>query len=98
MQKGKQPVLHVFPRIARIECRSGAAGTHRALSARRGRQITMHSQAVALELEAEVPEVTLWDLFWAVSEVADDEREIVATIAHMLTSGSVRVVGKTRFA
>ena len=58
----------------------------------------MHSQAVALELENEVPEVTLWDLFWAVSEVADDEREIVATIAHMLTSGSVRVVGKTRFA
>ncbi|MCU0668097.1 MAG: hypothetical protein MUF70_01945 [Myxococcota bacterium] len=45
-----------------------------------------------------MPEVTLWDLFWAVSEVADDEREIVATIAHMLTSGSVRVVGKTRFA
>ena len=58
----------------------------------------MHSQAVALELETEVPEVTLWDLFWAVSEVADDEREIVATVAHMLTSGSVRIVGKTRFA
>ena len=58
----------------------------------------MRSQAVALELETEVPEVTLWDLFWAVSEVADDEREIVATIAHMLTSGSVRIVGKTRFA
>lgn len=58
----------------------------------------MRSQAVAVELENDVPEVTLWDLFWAVSEVADDEREIVATIAHMLTSGSVRVVGKTRFA
>jgi hypothetical protein len=59
---------------------------------------TMRSQAVAVAMENEVPEVTLWDLFWAVSEVADDEREIVATIAHMLTSGSVRVVGKTRFA
>lgn len=58
----------------------------------------MRSQAVAVAMENEVPEVTLWDLFWAVSEVADDEREIVATIAHMLTSGSVRVVGKTRFA
>jgi hypothetical protein len=58
----------------------------------------MRSQAVAVELENDVPEVTLWDLFWAVSEVADDEREIVATIAHMLTSGSVRVVGKTHFA
>jgi hypothetical protein len=59
---------------------------------------TMRSQAVAVEMENEVPEVTLWDLIWAVSEVADDEREVVATIAHMLTSGSVRVVGKTRFA
>jgi hypothetical protein len=98
MQNGKPPMLHVFPRIARIECRPGAAGTYRAPSGRPGRQITMHSQAVALELETEVPEVTLWDLFWAVSEVADDEREIVATVAHMLTSGSVRIVGKTRFA
>lgn len=52
----------------------------------------------ALLVEDDVPEVTLWDLFWAVSEVADDEREIVATIAHMLTSGSVRVVGKARLA
>lgn len=59
----------------------------------------MRAQATAaVEVENEVPEVTLWDLFWAVSEVADDEREVVATIAHMLTSGSVRVVGKTRFA
>ena len=58
----------------------------------------MRSQAAAVAMENEVPEVTLWDLFWAVSEVADDEREVVATIAHMLTSGSVRVVGKTRFA
>lgn len=58
----------------------------------------MRSQAMAVAVENEVPEVTLWDLFWAVSEVADDEREIVATIAHMLTSGSVRIVGKTRLA
>lgn len=44
----------------------------------------------------DVPEVTLWELIWAVSEVADDEREVVATVAHMLTSGSVRVVGSPR--
>jgi hypothetical protein len=46
--------------------------------------------------EDEVPEVTLWELLWAVSEVADDEREVVATVAHMLTSGSVRLVGNVR--
>ena len=46
--------------------------------------------------ESEVPEVTLWELVWAVAEVADDEREVVATVAHMLSSGSVRVVGDHR--
>ena len=48
------------------------------------------------EWENEVPEVTLWELLWAVSEVADDEREVVATVAHMLTSGSVKIVGDHR--
>ena len=47
-------------------------------------------------MESNVPEVTLWELIWAVSEVAEDEREVVATVAHMLTSGSVRVVGDIR--
>ncbi len=56
------------------------------------------TNAAVAEWEDDVPEVTLWELVWAVAEVADDEREIVATIAHMLTSGSVRIVGKTRFA
>jgi hypothetical protein len=51
---------------------------------------------IATHVEAEVPEVTLWELIWAVTEVADDEREVVATVAHMLTSGSVRVVGNPR--
>jgi len=52
--------------------------------------------AIATEWENEVPEVTLWELVWAVAEVADDEREVVATVAHMLSSGSVRVVGNHR--
>jgi hypothetical protein len=50
----------------------------------------------AAVVESDVPEVTLWELIWAVSEVADDEREVIATVAHMLTSGSVRVVGGVR--
>ena len=60
---------------------------------------SMSASAVAetaTHVECEVPEVTLWELIWAVTEVADDEREVVATVAHMLTSGSVRVVGNPR--
>ena len=52
--------------------------------------------AVATGWEDDVPEVTLWELMWAVTEVADDEREVVATVAHMLASGSVRLVGNFR--
>ena len=51
---------------------------------------------IASRVESDVPEVTLWELVWAVTEVADDEREVVATVAHMLTSGSVRVIGWSR--
>lgn len=47
-------------------------------------------------LHAETLDVTLWELVWAVSQVADDEREVIATVAHMLTSGSVRLVGNFR--
>ena len=51
---------------------------------------------IASRVESDVPEVTLWELVWAVTEVADDEREVVAPVAHMLTSGSVRVIGNPR--
>ena len=51
---------------------------------------------IASHVEFDVPEVTLWELMWAVTEVADDEREVIATVAHMLASGSVRVVGNPR--
>jgi hypothetical protein len=44
----------------------------------------------------QVPQVTLWELVWAVSQVADNEREVIATVAHMLHSGSVRLCGNFR--
>ena len=47
-------------------------------------------------LHADTLEVTLWELVWAVSQVADDEREVIATVAHMLQSGSVKLVGNFR--
>jgi len=45
---------------------------------------------------ADALEVTLWELVWAVSQVADNEREVIATVAHMLESGSVKLVGNFR--
>jgi hypothetical protein len=47
-------------------------------------------------LHADTLEVTLWELVWAVSQVADNEREVIATVAHMLESGSVKLIGNFR--
>ncbi len=37
--------------------------------------------------------VTLHDLISAVSEFADDENEIIATVMHLVQSGRVRLAG-----
>ena len=47
-------------------------------------------------LHADTLEVTLWELVWAVSQVADNEREVIATVAHMLETGSVKLIGNLR--
>ena len=39
---------------------------------------------------------TLLDLVWAIREVADDDREVVATVLHMLESGRIRLTGNFR--
>jgi hypothetical protein len=39
---------------------------------------------------------TLLDLVRAIGEVTDDEREIVATVRHLLLSGRVRLCGNFR--
>jgi hypothetical protein len=41
-------------------------------------------------------EATLLDLVRAVSEETEDDREIVATVLHLLRSGRVRLVGSFR--
>ena len=41
-------------------------------------------------------ECTLLDLVHSVSEVTSDEREIVATVVHLLRSGRVRLCGNFR--
>jgi hypothetical protein len=38
--------------------------------------------------------LTLLDLIQAVSEVAANEREVLATVAHLINSGRVRLCGK----
>lgn len=41
-------------------------------------------------------EATLLDLVRAVSEETEDDREVVATVLHLLRSGRVRLVGSFR--
>lgn len=59
-----------------------------------------HSQAVhAVETTQEnvrPQELTLLELVEAVGDVTDDEREIVATVTHMLVHGKVRLTGNFR--
>jgi hypothetical protein len=45
---------------------------------------------------AQAPETTLLELVQAVSEVASTDQEVVATVLHMLRSGSVRLRGSFR--
>jgi len=45
-----------------------------------------------------VETTTLLDLVRAIGEVTDDEREIVATVLHLLHSGRVRLCGNFRSA
>ena len=53
--------------------------------------------AYAVETTEDQPsrpqQFTLLELVEAVGEVTDDEREIVATVCHMLASGQVRLTG-----
>lgn len=44
----------------------------------------------------EAPSLTLLELVQVVGESADNDREVVATVLHMLRSGSVRLAGNFR--
>ena len=47
-------------------------------------------------IEGGTTDVTLLELVEAVTEITEDETEIVATVLHMLESGSVRLCGNFR--
>lgn len=52
---------------------------------------------IPVEYEKPEPEpVTLLELVDAVCDVTDDEREVVATVLHMLRSGTVKLNGNFR--
>jgi hypothetical protein len=60
-------------------------------------------RAIALQRPLRAPaadaaplEATLLDLVRAVSEETEDDREVVATVLHLLRSGRVRLVGSFR--
>ena len=46
--------------------------------------------------EVQPAKLTLLDLVQAVAEVTDDDREIVATVLHMLRAGHVKLTGNFR--
>jgi hypothetical protein len=56
-----------------------------------------NSLEVPVQYEKPEPEpVTLLELVDAVCDVTDDEREVVATVLHMLRSGAVKLCGNFR--
>ncbi|HEY8155530.1 MAG TPA: hypothetical protein VII72_15495 [Myxococcota bacterium] len=58
----------------------------------------MSSAAVSQQRSAypEPHPCTLLELVRVLSEITDDEHEVVATVIHMLCSGSVRLIGNFR--
>jgi hypothetical protein len=49
-----------------------------------------------LPQEAEPVDTTLLDLVHAVSQETDDEREVVATVLHLIRTGRARLTGNFR--
>ena len=58
----------------------------------------MRSAAVRQQTQAAIEPhpCTLLELVSVLSEITDDEHEVVATVIHMLCSGSVRLIGNFR--
>lgn len=54
------------------------------------------TQEIDLQANSEPQSVTLLELIEAVSEVSDNEREVVATVTYMLHSGRIRLSGNFR--
>ena len=38
-------------------------------------------------------QTTLLNLVWTINEVTDDDREVVATVAHLVNSGQMQLLG-----
>jgi hypothetical protein len=63
-------------------------------------QVPIEHQPMIHEIDtraqAEPEGVTLLELIEAVSEVSDNEQEVVATVRYMLSSGRVKLAGNFR--
>jgi hypothetical protein len=75
------------PPVARFVLLQGARG-----------EGSMSSAAVRIEptRSPEPHPCTLLELVRVLSEITEDEHEVVATVIHMLCSGSVRLIGNFR--
>jgi hypothetical protein len=59
-------------------------------------RLALRPTGIARTPEGDVLETTLLELVRAVSEVTEDDREVVATVLQMLRSGRVRLSGSFR--
>lgn len=57
---------------------------------------TLAIQKAAEAAGTQIHDVTLLELVSAVCDVTEDDREVVATVVHMLHSGEVRLCGNFR--
>ena len=57
---------------------------------------TLPERLLARSKQGERVDATLLELVQAVAEVTDDDREVVATVLHLLRSGRVRLSGNFR--
>ena len=53
----------------------------------------VHAVETVQHEQSKAQELTMLELVEAVSEVTDDEGEIIAAVAHLLSSGRVRLTG-----
>lgn len=58
--------------------------------------VAERSRGILRRIDAGICELTLLELVEAVCEVTEDDREVMATVLHMLVSGRVRLRGNFR--
>jgi hypothetical protein len=65
-----------------------------------GEEEMMHATGVSIQIPDALPEyseVTLLEVVQAICDETNDDREVVETVRHLLSSGQVRLSGNFRY-